>query len=389
MTKNNFLKNGVLIFKIFTQKKIFFLNLAKNKELKKIFINIINEYINFVIKEKEDKKNYKIVIDNLMKFYRFQDICKDNSYKKVYFEIIDCFLRNYTKNLDIESLNIGSIIYMQKFLNRLFSNKFYLENITDFDIITKTFEKIANFEFNIAKNGLNIISTYIIEFYIKFIATIPIENFEKNSILIKTFEVNINKFLKLIIKLIKNSENSINNKITYYVINKILYNPNINFQNDKFNNKEFVKNIENTFQKYIEKIVMLELIKIGFDVTKINKIYILNNFLYKDYKILEKYNFKNIFINKVIKILEKFYKKSKDRKLSENIYLEIEDKKFLEFVFLYDFIDIKNEKTRILVFNFLEIYSYKISRSTNNIEDLEFFIILSFSITNLVKIRYG
>lgn len=81
----------IYYFRSFTKNNNFFINLVKNVELKKLFINIINEYIILEIDEKY-MDNYLYLIQNFLNHYDLADIDKNDTHKKVYFEIIDCFL---------------------------------------------------------------------------------------------------------------------------------------------------------------------------------------------------------------------------------------------------------------------------------------------------------
>ena len=367
--KNKFLKNSIIKFKIFTENNNFFFNLEKNKELKKIFINIINEYINFLVKEKIDICNYIIVIENFLNFYGFEDIYKNDSYKKVYFEIIDCFLEYFSKNLNIKSFNTGNIIFIQIFLDRLFLSPFYLENITDSDTLTNTFDKIANFELNMAKNRVNRVSLYTIVFYFKYISKIPKE---KNSKIIQIFIVNIENFLKLI----NNSENFINNESSFYVINRILYDSNINFEKGNLNCPELAKKIENTLKKYINKIVLLELKKHKYKVTELDDNYIIRTFLQSSDINLEKF-----ISNEALKQIEQLPETPEMHELSEKHLFTILDKNLFINVFKHEFIDLDEIKNRDLVKKFLENY-YNILKSANDIIDFEFYIVLGLYIKN-------
>ena len=379
-TKN--FREYIIKFLDLTKNKNFFFNLEKNLELKKHFFNIINEYISFL---KNDKKYY----DNAEMIYKFfnklvlENIVNDFSCKRDYFELLDIILKSFLKDFLNNSIKYNQFDTIKNFINMIFENPIILENFRDKEILIKIINIIAKIEFEKIKKEDNGICLYIIELYTKHIVTF---SKEKNSKLIGIFEENIEKLIFLINSYKLNSQNSVYNIETYKSINKYLYNLNINFKKDKFNNLDFIKikSIQNTFYDHITKIVLFELKKIDFDVREIHNNYIVRDFLSKSPVELEKYNIKNEIINKPIKILQLFYKKSEDQELSENI-LSITDKNILEFVFLYEFIDINEVENRKLVLKFLEIYSNKFLKSVNNFTDFELFIILNIYIKNLPK----
>ena len=383
MKKYNFINNCIKLFIILVKSNNFFFNLAKNIKLKELFIKTINEYISF---EMDDNyMNYIFLIDNFLYFYGLDGINNDNYHGKVYFEIIDCFLEYYVKIYNYETLYNRSSLLMQIFLNILFLNKYYLKNITNLDILANTFEKIADIELNITRNEHKKISIFIIFFYTSVLPNYNVENNEKIEEIILIVETNIEKLLDKISTYKIKSQNYNFHKINYSVINQYLYHMNINFENDNFNNSKLAKKIQKTFENYLEKIVLFELGKIGYNITEIHKNYILKSFLSKDNKILENYNLKNKFNDEIIKIFKKFYKTPEDQEILENIYLINENKNFLEFVFFYEFIDINNLETRNLLLEFLKIDYEKFSKIAKNVEDFEIFIILCCTITNLVK----
>ena len=102
-------------------------------------------------------------------------------------------------------------------------------------------------------------------------------------------------------------------------------------------------------------------------------------------KELEKKFFKKIISYNVLKQLEKFNIKLKNLGLSEYINLTTTDKNSLEFLFLHEMINMNEIDIRYLVLNFLENYKDNILKPTDNFKDVEFFIVLSFHIINLVK----
>ena len=384
--KYNVLNNCINVFKIFTKRKFFFNNLEKNIKLKELFINIINEYTSiekFGLKElnnDKDKNIYLSVIDNFFNFYGLDNIMMNYYHKKVFFEIIDYFLENFIKIFNNGTFNDRSYLFMQLFLNRLFENQYYYENINDFDYITNIFSKIANYEFQTTKNEVNSLLIYTIVFYTKNIATFSEEKYSK---LIRKFEENIKKYITLINSFQITQENS-NYSYGYNKIEKYLYDSNINFENEKFSNPNLINNIKKSFYKYIIKIVLFELEKIDFKVTELHYNYIIQKFLLLGNKELEKYDFKNIMSYKVIKRLEQLNIIFKNLRLSEYIFLTSKDKNFLEFGFLHDLINMNEIRNINIVLKFLENYKYNISKSINSYIDSKFFINLSYYIKNLV-----
>ena len=384
-TKYFFIKNCICIFTDFMENKIFFLNLDKNKKLKELFKNIIDKYISLVTINYNMIYHYKIFINNFFNNFILEVIKNDNSCKKIYFEMIDCFLQHFKQILNIKYDKNQRIFYVLKlFLEKLLKNPFYLKNITDLETLKKILEKIVDIELEYNKKEFNRPSIYTIKFYTKFIATIPKENNEKICKIIEIFEENIYKFIILLNSFYINKKNFIFNYYIYNEINNYLCDSNINFKNEKFNNLYLVNDIKDTFYRYVTKIVIFELKKINYEVTEFKNNDLIRQFLSRRSIELEKYNLENIISNKVIKILEEFYKISEDIELSENIFTT-KSKNILELAFLYELIDINDKKLRNLVIKLFETYNNKISRSANNVEDFEFFIVLSSSITNLSK----
>ena len=330
-------------------------------------------------------ESYKIIFENFFNYYGLAGIDRLDTYKKVYFGVINCFLDNFIKIIDTRTLTYRRCLFMQIFIKNLFDNQYFFINITNIKYLTDTISKIAEIEINTNKNELNEISIYTILFYTIFFKKYIKENYKNIGLILKMLEEKIKKYINIIRKYEINSENYNFHNISYIILNKYLYNFYINFENDKFYNKGLIKNIVDTLKNYIEKIIIFKCEKIDYDLTEINKNYLLNNFLSKDQKILEKYNFKNIFKNEVIKILKKFKKTSEDKEISENINLSDKEKNFLEFLFLYEFINMDDKKTRNLVFKIFENYYNKFIISDINAKDFEFLIILCFSTTNLME----
>ena len=377
MLRKNFLRKFIDLLQTFTNNKNFFFNLVKNVELRKLFLNILNEYIIYEM-DMEYKYNYSYLIIKFLNYYDLADIDKDDTYKKVYFEIIDCFLENFIEILKNRTTKNISFQYMQIFIEMLFQNKYYLKNITNLETLTKTFENIEISGPNIANN----LSIYTIIIYTKYIATISEENIEKNSKLIEFFEKNIKKYIEVIKSLEITNENNI---YSFNIIIKYLYNLNFYFEIEKFNNSILIKNIKKSFYAWITKIVIFELEKIDFKIENFHKNHIICSFLSLSPQKLVKNNFKNIISNKAIKRFIKINKILKDSESSKFINLTTSDKNFLEFVFFYEFINMNKIENSNLILEFLENYKDNISKSINNYKDAEFFIVLSFYIMNLVK----
>ena len=383
--KNKILMKYIIKFIDLTRNKNLYYNLAKNKKLKKFFINIINEYISLEIDIERYMDNYSILIDNFLNYYKLANIDNDKTLKNVYFEIIDCFLENYIKILKDRNIKNICIINMQCFHYRLFQNQYYLENVTSLKKITKFLGKMANFRLKIS-NSRAYICKFTIYFYTNYIATISEENQKKFNKIIKIFEENMSKYIELINEFIKKPEYSFYNQTNYFKTIIILNNINMNYENDKFiNNSKLVEKINKTLINYIEKIVISEYNKI-YSLVNLFKNDLLKSFYVKDHLLLKKYDFKKMYRVIVREALINFYETSEDKKLPENISSELEyKKKFLKWVFLFEIIDMGDEEISNLVFRFLKNYSNKFSISVNKVKDFEFYIFLNCSISNLVK----
>ena len=335
-----FLTESIILFTDFMKNINFFLNLDKNIKLKKLFINMIDEYINFVIIDKNCINHYIIVINTFFYDNVLENIKNNYFSKKVYFEILDCFLNLFKHILDTKTLTFKSFNVTKCFIDNLFKSPFFLENRTDLDTLTYILKKIINIKLEFNKKEEYDLSIDKIKFYIKYIATIPIEKNHKNHEIYKLYEGNVEKVIIFIKSINISKKNSMYNYNSYYEINEYLYNSNITFENEKFNNPHLINSIKDTFYEYILKIVMFELDNIDFKITEIRKNYIIRKFLSKTPKELEKYNFKKIISNKVIKLIEQFQKTFGNQELLENNYFTAKDKNLLEFAFLYGFIDI-------------------------------------------------
>ena len=150
----------------------------------------------------------------------------------------------------------------------------------------------------------------------------------------------------------------------------------MNFEDYEFYNPELIKNIVDTLKIFIEKIILSELERIDYDITKSYGSYTLFSFLSFGPKEFQKYEFK-LVKDRALKIIKEFDKTSGLKELS--------DLKFIEFVFLYEFINIEEKTIRDIVFEFFENYSDKILRFDYNAKEYEFFIVLGFSIMNIVE----
>ena len=378
--------NSIMFF-LTTRKNLYFFlnNLSGNEELKKITFNIIANYTILISRDIILDYYEQIIMKNLFDGSVLETIKKNDSCKKVYFEIIDFLLLNVEKFFDFEILIHRRCHKIEYLLDELFKNPLYLKNISDLDILINILKKKTDIILENNKKEVFYLSTYTIQFYTKYIASIFSENDEKICKIIQIFENNIYEFIILLKSFEINNENYDFHKFSYHEFKEYLYKSNITFENENFNNPHLINSIKDTFYDYILKIVMFELDNIDFKVTEIRKNYVISEFLSMIPKELEKYNFKNIISNKVIKLIEQFQKTSGNQDLLENNYFTAKDKNLLEFAFLYGFIDINEIKIRNLLLNFLETYSNKIFKSVNDAEDIEFFINLFFNITNLSK----
>ena len=378
--------NSIMFF-LTTRKNLYFFlnNLSGNEELKKITFNIIANYTILISRDIILDYYEQIIMKNLFDGSVLETIKKNDSCKKVYFEIIDFLLLNVEKFFDFEILIHRRCHKIEYLLDELFKNPLYLKNISDLDILINILKKKTDIILENNKKEVFYLSTYTIQFYTKYIASIFSENDEKICKIIQIFENNIYEFIILLKSFEINNENYDFHKFSYHEFKEYLYKSNITFENENFNNPHLINSIKDTFYDYILKIVMFELDNIDFKVTEIRKNYVISEFLSMIPKELEKYNFKNIISNKVIKLIEQFQKTSGNQDLLENNYFTAKDKNLLEFAFLYGFIDINEVKIRNLLLNFLETYSNKIFKSVNDAEDIEFFINLFFNITNLSK----
>ena len=351
---NDFLTECISIFTYFTKNNNFFLNLEKNNKLKELFINIIDRYINFLTKAKYSSNYYEVLINNFFDFYVLEDIKSNDYSKKVYFEILDCFLKKFEEILKTENITYISLYVIKYFIDKIFKNLFYLENIIDLDKLINIIRKIIDIELD--KNKTNMLSIYIIEFYIEYIANISNKKNEKILQIIEIFEANIEKFILLYKSFEISGQNNLFHYISYKNINKYLYCSNINFENDKFNNPNLIKKIKNTFYEYITKIFMFELEKISYNAKELHNNHIICEFLSKSPKILKKYSLKNIINKKVIKLLEKFYESPEDQEFLKKRCISNKDKNLLEFAFVYDLIDMDEIENRNLLQNFNKFF---------------------------------
>ena len=363
----------------FTKNKNFFFNLAKNIELKELFITIVNEFIIFET-EYAYIDYYIKLLDNYLNFYDLEDIDNYDIYKKVYFEIIDRFLKYYIEMLDTGTFKNESFQFLKFFLNHLFLSQFYLKNITNFESLIDTFNKIANYEFDIIKNGVNSLSIYTILFYTNYIATLSKENVKKFSKIIIIFEKNINKYI-ILINLFEISEKKYIYNCSFNEIKNYFNYCKIKFENYKFYHLNLINNIKISLQKYIKKILIFQFIKIGFNKTKIDSNNI-SKFLENNYI----YNKNELSLEILIQIEKLFPKTFKIQELTEKkifpvFYVNI----LINIVIKHEFFNINIIKDNInLVIKLLENFN-KILKSDSNIEDNKFFIVFSFYIMNFIK----
>ena len=390
--KEEFFQDMIDFFRFFYVEGIFSGKLANNEKLNE-FINIINKYINFLIVENDFKKISTFIC--YFYNYRNQKFILKNSYcMKVLLKLMDKYFQCLKENIDFYDLQKNIDFYVnhtfetnitKKFLIKYLRNTSYFET-KDLDTLSNIFNNIVDIEIYINK-GTSFLYLFTIEFYIEYITTISEENKEKNSKLIEIFEKNVNKFITSINSLqidVKNYDyyikryNYISNNGYNYIskIKKCLENFDPECKNFTSYNSELIKNIIITLNIYIEKIVLSELELIDYDITKIHKRYLLKDFLSLGPKELEKFEFK-LVKDRALKIIKEFNKTSGLKELS--------DVKFLEFVFLFELINMDIEENRNLVFKFFDNYSEKISKFDYNAKDCEFFIFLFFPIMNIVE----
>ena len=172
----------------------------------------------------------------------------------------------------------------------------------------------------------------------------------------------------------------------YYSYNAIinyLYYSNTNIENDNYNNPELAKNIIYTLKNYINKIVIFEFIRIGFDETKIYNNSILSIFLQNN-----NINLKNEISEIVLKQVNNLSSETlKNQRLSEKNFFTIIDKNLFINVFNFIFIDINNINNKKIIINLLKTYN-NVLKFANSIEDFDFFIALIFYIPNLFE-KFG
>ena len=366
--KIQILRKYIICFILVSKDKNFFSNLTNNKKLRELFINIVNRYISIETDEHNGNHLYTLLIFKFKNFYTELNINNNKSLKIVYFDIVDRFLNYYNKNLN----NKTCYIYFEFFLD-IFNRIFYNEEIQKIDLgkFMEFFEKIADIEINLAKDKLTILTFFIINYYFDFI---PIDRNEHLIEFYKKFVTKVEELLDIISNYEINMKNNNFHIKNYSKINIEYYN---RMEKKVFYNQDIEEKIIYTLQEYGNKIILFELKKIGYNVTKIRNNIVLNNFLHKQTSIYGINNLKKIFKDKVTEIL-------KDQEQSENINLSNEEKIFLEFVFVYDFFDMDDEKNKDLILEMLKSYNNKILKSGNNVKDLEFLIILIFSNTNLL-----
>ena len=173
-----FLKDCIGLFSILNRSDIFYTNLADNIKLKKLFINIIDEYITFLIIENDFIKVYDFITyfsnNSILEF-----IENNSSYKKVFLKLIDHYFQNFKEN----SLFYENTQYIFPFI-KIFLTK-YLQNTInyikkkDLDVLSNIFNNITDF-LSYKYSNLYSVSLYTIEIYTDYILTIPKENIKKN-----------------------------------------------------------------------------------------------------------------------------------------------------------------------------------------------------------------
>ena len=381
--RRKFLEDCIYIFSRFNRSDIFYMNLADNIKLKEVFINIIDEYITFLIIENDYFKS-SIFIDNFFNNFVLEFIENNSSCMKVFLKLIDHYFQNFKENLLFYKETNFIFTFIKIFLTKYLQNTINYIKKKDLDTLSNIFNNIVDIEIRKYSNFYSV-SLYTIEIYTDYIVTIPKENIEKNIEIIEIFEKNVNKFIKLINVFEIDVKNYNYNNNSYFRIKNYLYDSDINFENNKFNNPILITNIKNSFYEYITKIIIFELKKISFNVKEFHKNYILYQFLSLSHIELRKYNFKTIISNDVLKKLDKFNKTFINLEPSENINLTTIDRNLLEFAFSYELINMDEIDNRNLVLKFLENYINNISKCLYNFKDVEFFIFYTFYIINLIK----
>ena len=267
--RKNFNDYNSIMFFLTTKKNLYFflMNLSNNEKLKKLTFNIITSYTILISRDIILDFYEQRIIKNLFDGSVLKIIKNNDSCKKIYFEIIDSFLINFEIFFDFEILidrRCYKILYL---LEELFKSPYYLENITDFDILINVLKKITDILLYNNKKEIYHLSIYTIQFYTKYIAKINIENNEKICRIIEIFEENIYKFIILLNSFNINLENFDFHRYSYYEINKYLYDFCINFENEKYNNPYLANKIKDTFNEYSTKILIYELDSIDFEKT--------------------------------------------------------------------------------------------------------------------------
>ena len=369
------------LFILFTENVNFFLNLDKNEKLKKLLKNIIDKYISFVIIDKKVFIYYETVIDNFLDDLVLEIIKNNDSCKEVFFEIIDYFLKRFTKILDNETCNIIIFDLTKCFLDKLFKNIFYLKNMTDLDTLINILKKITDIKLDNNIKEVDMLFLEIKMLYIKNITKFYKENNINASKVIRNFE---EKSIKEKIKKLIDFKNLNKVQKSYYLL--YLYKDlTTNFENDKLHNLHLINFIKNILDEHVNMIIKYTFGEFQYNLTEIFD-YFKKVILLFYYNIeFERFDFKNIIRYKTTNLIEQLSKKIQNLKLSESINFTIKDENFVKFALGYQLIDINKVEARNLLIEFFKIYSYKISKSVNNFEDIELFIILSSYIKNLSK----
>ena len=354
----------------------FFINLFRSVDLKNLFIYMTNEYTSFM------NKNYKdIDIDNLRYFIKciicFQKFESIDSHKTVYFEIMNCFLENAVKILNIESSYIQNNLNVEYLLKNLFiKSEFNFKNITSFNALINIFEKLVDVEICKNKEKTHSLCISTIYFYVEYIAKIPKDNIEKNSKFIRIFEKNINKFITSIESLEIDMKNSKFSRLSHENIQKILNPSKKIIENGNFNNQDLIDNIFNTLENYSMKMAIFEFSEIDFDENRIPTSSFLNIFIKKN-----PIKLKNKIIEIIIMKLKNLYiETSKKEKLSIENFFTIIDRNFFIKVLKIKYIDMSEIEYNSLFINFLDSYNNIIKSPNYNIKDVKFYIVLCFYI---------
>lgn len=379
--RKNYNDYNSLIFFLTNRKNLdfFLINLSENEKLKKVIFNIIASY-KLQINKKISLDYETIILKNLFDNPVLEIIKNNDSCKKVFFQIIDCFFKHFVLILNTGNLTFRINDVIKCFLDKFFKNPFYLKNLDNKEILLNILKKIEDVKLDNNVNELDVLFLDIKKLYSQDILI----NSEDND------DENICKVIKIIEKKIKDFIIKINSK-NDNILQKIYYllyffiDSTLNFEKGQFNNQNLINLIKNSLDKYINMITESNFEDYKLNSKEIN-VYLKKVILLFYYNIdFERFNSKNKLNDIIMKVLEQSSKKIENQKLLENNNLKIKDKNLIKFVFEYELININEEKTRNLLLEFLENYKNNIIKSITNVKNIELFIILTFNIVNLAN----